>query len=376
MNRTDHLLTAAGLLVWIVVGVTVVQDVWPPEERTALLRLASWALFGAAFVGCMRHAPDHAHAQAAWVLTQSIAALVLYWFTPGVPGIELALLVVIAGQLPTFTTLGPAAMWLGAQTLATILTTYRPVSVVDLVVLHTSFFAFQLFAIGATSLAMSERRASTSLARANAELHALQLMLDHESRQAERLRIARELHDSLGHGLTAMALELEAARHRDTAAALTHIEQAQQLSKSLLSDLRAVVSTMRETPAVDLATALRGLVNNSREPRVELSVPEGLVVEDTAVTHAIVRAVQEAVTNARRHAGASVLHVTIGLHEGMLHLEIRDNGRGATELRRGLGLQGMRERFEQLGGSFAVRTAPGQGFTIAASVPGRASYHD
>lgn len=363
------MLTAAGLLVWVAVGVTVFSDAWPPDGRPAFVRVVAWAAFGAAFLVCMRKAPDHSGPQLGWVLVQTCAAVVLFWFAPGLAGIELALLVVIAGQLPTFLDPFPGLLWLVGQAVAVVFATYRPVSPVDMVVLHTSFFAFQLFAFGATSLAMSERRSRASLARANAELRALHLMLDHESRQAERLRIARELHDSLGHGLTAMALELEAARHRANSEALPHVSRAQQLSKSLLAEVRDVVSSMRETTSVDVATALRALADSSHRPSVALELPSTLAIDDAAAAHAILRAVQEAITNTRRHADASTVRVTLGARAGSLHLEIRDDGRGAAELRPGLGLQGMRERFEQLGGSFDVRTAPGEGLTIMASVP-------
>lgn len=363
------MLTWAGLLVWGAVGPIVLAESWPISDLAASMRVLAWMLFGVAFVGCMLQPLGSSAPRTVWVVAQSVAAVVLFWFTPDSADIELALLVVVAGQLPTILEPAPALAWLVGQGAIVIMATVRTLPLIDAVVLHTSFFAFQLFALGATSLAVSERRAKTSLARANAELQALHAMLEHESRQAERLSIARELHDSLGHGLTAMALELEAARHRAGAEVLPHLTTAQQLSKSLLADVRDVVSSMRETSTVDLSSALRALADGSHHPAVELHVPPSLTVENTAVAHAMVRAVQEAVTNTRRHANASTLRVTIGAVGNALQLEMRDDGTGAAEPRNGLGLQGMRERFEQLGGSFAVRTAPGDGFTITVSVP-------
>lgn len=359
---------------WIAVGVTVVAGSWPPAGLGAWARVGAWAMFGVSFIACMYAVPAHAGPSWRWVLAQTCSALALFALSPEQADIELALLVVVAGQLPAFLTTRMVLVWLACQSAIALIATYQHSSLLTVVVLHASFFAFQLFASGTMVLATSERRARTALARANAELQALHLMLEHETRQAERLLIARELHDSLGHGLTAMALELEAARHHANVEARPHVDRAQHLSKTLLSEVRDVVSSMRGAASVDVATALRALAEDSHQPAVELTLPAALDVEDTAVAHAIVRAVQEAITNARRHAGASIVHVTLGARGGTLHLEVRDDGRGAaTEVRPGLGLQGMRERFEQLGGSFDVRTAPGQGFTIAASVPLRSA---
>lgn len=363
------MLTWAGLLVWGAVGLVVMAESWPLADVAAAVRVLAWIVFGVAFVGCMLQPIESSAPRAGWVVAQSVAAIVLFWFAPDSADIEMALLVVVAGQLPTILEPAQALAWLVVQAAIVAVAVSRPVPLIDAAVLHTSFFAFQLFALGATSLAVSERRARTSLARANAELQALHAMLEHESRQAERLSIARELHDSLGHGLTAMALELEAARHRAGAEVLPHLNTAQQLSKSLLADVRDVVSSMRESSTVDLSSALRALADGSHHPAVEVHVPPALTVENTAVAHAMMRAVQEAVTNSRRHASASTLRVTIGAVDNALQLEMRDDGKGAAEVRNGLGLQGMRERFEQLGGSFAVKTAPGDGFTITVSVP-------
>lgn len=370
MPRADRLLIAAGVLVWMAVGVTVVAGAWPPDGPAAWVRMGAWAMFGLSFVACMYDVPARDGPQWRWVLAQTCSALALFALSPQRADIEVALLVVVAGQLPAFLTTRAVLLWIACQSAIALSVTYQHSSLFTTVVLHVSFFAFQLFASGTMVLATSERRARALLARANAELQALHLMLEHETRQAERLHIARELHDSLGHGLTAMALELEAARHHANVEARSHVDRAQQLSKALLSEVRDVVSSMRGAASVDLSTALRALAEKSQQPMVELALPVSLAVEDTAVAHAIVRAVQEAITNARRHAGASRVHVTLGAHAGTLHLDVRDDGRGATtDVRPGLGLQGMRERFEQLGGSFDVRTAPGQGFTIAASVP-------
>ena len=102
----------------------------------------------------------------------------------------------------------------------------------------------------------------------------------------------------------------------------------------------------------------------------QVDVPAGAL--SPAVDAAAHRIVQEAVTNALRHAGAGELAVSARLEAGSLRLEIADDGRGAADLvHGGVGLEGMRERVRLLGGSLEVRTAPGEGFALRAELPAR-----
>jgi len=92
-------------------------------------------------------------------------------------------------------------------------------------------------------------------------------------------------------------------------------------------------------------------------------------LRDPAGALAVLRCAQEIVTNAARHAAAQNLWLTLTQQEGSLMLSARDDGRGAQELRPGNGLRGMRERLESAGGTLLVKTAPGQGFSLCATVP-------
>jgi signal transduction histidine kinase len=227
--------------------------------------------------------------------------------------------------------------------------------------------SFQAFAVVMVNSERREAAARAELATAHAELRASSALLAESSRTAERLRIARELHDLVGHQLTALSLELEVASHHTDGVARDHVVRARNSAKGLLSDVRAAVGELRVTTA-SIEAPLRALVDGLSRPAVSLRVVEEVAVdEDRAL--AVVRCVQEIVTNTLRHADAEHLWITVRATREGVHVEARDDGRGVAVLRPGNGLTGMRERLAALGGEMRLDTAEGQGFRVAARVP-------
>ena len=242
-----------------------------------------------------------------------------------------------------------------------------------------AFASFQAFAAAVTTIAEREIAARAEADRAtrrlgvvyedlrsaHVELRAATVLLAAASRDAERLRIARELHDGVGHQLTALALELEiAAHHRDD----RHVTRARNLAKDLLGEVRLTVSALREEPQ-RLATSLRELLGELPGVTVTLDVdlPEPPSQEAAL---AVVRAVQEIATNTLRHASASRLEVHVGEDEdGALTVRAHDDGRGAHVVVPGNGLRGMGERVRALGGRVTFASAPGEGFGVQIRVP-------
>jgi len=232
-----------------------------------------------------------------------------------------------------------------------------------------SVLSWQGFAFAAGWIAASESRGRSELARLNAELLATRDLLADSSRLAERLHIARELHDSLGHHLAALTVNLDLASRTAEGKAAEPVREAHTLARLLLGDVREVVSELRESRPLDLPGALRALLAAGGDLRVHLEIPEDLEVRDPAQAHALFRCVQEAITNARKHARARNLWIELAHEEAGTILRARDDGKGAAEVTPGNGLRGMRERLAELGGRVDVETRPGDGFTLRAWMP-------
>ena len=211
-----------------------------------------------------------------------------------------------------------------------------------------------------------EREANDQLAVAHTELRSASAMLAESSQAQERLRIARELHDVLGHKLSALALVLETASHQARPPASDQVTRARDLAKELLTDVRTTVGELRSRPP-ELRTALNTLVADLPRPRVHLQVDDALEVDEYRIT-VLTRCAQEIVTNAIRHSDAANLWIDVGATpERGVTLRARDDGRGAPVLKLGHGLTGLRERVEQLGGRVTIDTR--DGFRVQADLP-------
>lgn len=227
--------------------------------------------------------------------------------------------------------------------------------------------SFQAFAAVVVKSEQREAMARTDLAAANVELRATSALLSESTQAAERLRIARELHDVIGHQLTALSLELEVASHHVDGDGLVHVMRARDAAKMLLGDVRDAVGELR-APGTGLTGALRALVEDLPTLEVSMRIFEEADVDDERAL-AVVRCVQEIVTNTLRHAHADRLWVIVRTTPKEMTVEARDDGRGATSVRPGNGLIGMRERVEGLGGQLNVDSVPGQGFRVTARIP-------
>ena len=237
----------------------------------------------------------------------------------------------------------------------------------------------------------ADRRLLHDLARqVGVAVHAVRLTADLQhsrerlvvSREEERRRLRRDLHDGLGPRLAGLLLKLETARNR-----LSHDPLAETLLSDLIAhtqeavtDIRRLVYALRP-PALDtlgLIPALQEQVLEYSEvsPRIQISLeaPEHLPPLPAAVEVAIFRIAQEALTNVVRHSQASRSMVRLVLHEQehLLELEIEDDGRGLAPARSiGVGLASMRERAEELGGRCEVKQGPSGGMCVHVRLPFR-----
>lgn len=218
------------------------------------------------------------------------------------------------------------------------------------------------------AMVWSQERVADALEQltvAHVELRGTSVLLVESSRERERLRIARELHDVLGHQLSVLTVQLEVAAHHADGQAREHVLRARELAKNLLGDVRVVVGIQRGR-SFDLPAALARVVDEVPRPRIHLTIsPDVEVEDDQAAT--MVRAVQEIVTNAIRHSDAVNLWLDLSVDSGAITLSARDDGRGTTHLVEGNGLRGLRERVQDHGG--VVHLDPRDGFRVDLTLP-------
>lgn len=208
-----------------------------------------------------------------------------------------------------------------------------------------------------------------ALARVNADLLATRALLADSARDAERLRVARELHDVAGHKLTAMKINLRALASDPVLAGREEVRIAQQLSAELLDDIRSVVQAMRDSRGLDLQTAIRALAAPLPRPALDLRIAEGVQIADPAVAESLLRIVQECLTNAARHANADTLTVSLQKEDAGMHLHIEDDGRLKGRVREGNGLSGIRERVAALGGDLRLGSSATGGLRVDVRLP-------
>ncbi|MFN8547426.1 MAG: sensor histidine kinase [Candidatus Eisenbacteria bacterium] len=228
---------------------------------------------------------------------------------------------------------------------------------------------WELLAFCGGMLAATEIRARRDVDRLAAALTLANAQLEESSREAERLHIARELHDTVGHRLAALGVSLDLESRRAEGASAASLREARDSTQQLLAEVREVVSAMREEQPIDLKRAIASLISGLGGLEIALSITPDLQVRDAACAHALYRCAQEALTNVLRHAQATRVRVELRQDANFVALAIRDDGEGADPLREGHGLAGMRERLQALGGTIIVETRRGQGFAVVARVP-------
>jgi signal transduction histidine kinase len=245
-----------------------------------------------------------------------------------------------------------------------------------------------VFVVLFTQTAIRERRTRAEAERLAAELRNANRQLREYAAQAEELatahernRMAREIHDGLGHYLTAINMQIQAGRavlEHDRALAFEALDKAQTLAKEGLAEVRRSVASLRASP-LDNCSLLEAITSQVDECRAA-GVATSLVVRgkprplSPQIELALYRVAQEGLTNICKHAQASSAEVIVDYLDvstagGMIRLTVSDSGVGSDDPSGGFGLVGVRERMHILGGQVHIETAPGEGFTLRANVP-------
>ena len=235
-----------------------------------------------------------------------------------------------------------------------------------------------LFVLFLVNALMAERASRQRLTDANRQLRDYALRVENLAMEQERNRIARDIHDSLGHSLTALNLQLETALklfHNQPDKAQQFLQEAKKLGSIALQDVRQSVAAMRTDPLQQqslesaIAVLLKDFTTTTGiHPITSIQLSRSLPPD---VRTSLYRILQEALTNIIKHADATETRLSLHTLPEAIALQISDNGHGfqPTQNSSGFGLQGIRERTHALGGTLIVDSAPNQGTTLDITLP-------
>jgi signal transduction histidine kinase len=233
-----------------------------------------------------------------------------------------------------------------------------------------------LFAAVVTELLKRAQRARGELAEAHEHLRDYTEQAERLATAQERNRVARDIHDGLGHSLTVVQMQVKAARAvlpTDSATADAVLAKAQQQAETALGEVRRSVSALREPRATPpLPEALHALADEASAA----GVPTRLAVTGVRrplpdqVREALYRAAQEGLTNVRKHANATRADLVLHYTDAGVSVEVRDDGTGSVAgPSPGYGLLGLRERAAHLGGRLHLESAPAKGCKLTMEIP-------
>jgi signal transduction histidine kinase len=234
-----------------------------------------------------------------------------------------------------------------------------------------------LFILLLVNALLAERQSRERLLLANDQLRQYALRIEDQATLQERNRIAREIHDALGHALTAQSIQLENALlflPPDAEKSRSFLQESQGLGARALQEVRRSIATLRSNPSQE-----RSLQDAIAVAVAEFQSATGIEVNSTLqfsqpisteISTALYRIFQESLTNISKHSAATQVSVGLQQHRDTVHLQIADNGQGFDPERNttGFGLQGMRERTATLRGKFLLSSQPEQGCCISVSI--------
>ncbi len=358
---------AATLFFTIAPLLTVLAD--PPAPAALVLLLAGWAIFGLVLIVLFRFGPFGRPSSGRWLAGAVVAMTVLALAAQaGFGATNATALYFYAGV--TAARLGSERVAVASIALVALAAAVGTMAVADdwadgvTVGVTVATICLTVFALSA-------------LGRTNRALQAARLELADLAVAEERTRIARDLHDTLGHSLSLIALKSELARRvlpDDPERAATEIGDVERVAREALSSVRDTVSGYRQpTLAMELAGARVALSAAGIDGEVE-PAPDDLPRDVDAV---LGWAVREGVTNVLRHSDAGRARIRVIVGGGVRAVEVEDDGSGGGRVEpagdgtqaAGMGLAGLSERATALGGSLEAGPMPGRGFRLRVAVP-------
>ena len=391
-------------LEWVLLGVVVVSQLFPSPFRDTLPLFRVLAFLSAVLLGLMGlRLPQGKLSRKLTYTAVQIGLLLLVSWWGGIRGLRLfpllcvvlvirnCLIFRLPGRLITSAIIYFLFLVLLASRLSSLSILRFPLLRQSMERLVISSFAVNsafllllviIFLLLLMNALITERQSRDQLVQAHDKLRQYAFQVETLAATQERNRIAREIHDSLGHSLTALNLQLEGALKLwsvNPTRAQGFLQEAKSLGSAALQDVRRSVAAARSDPlqGATLPDAIQQLVQEfQRSSSVQVTCEmELLQLLTPDFNVAFYRIVQEALTNIRKHAQATQVKITLQelptASPTALRLTVQDNGRGfrLDHNPTGFGLQGMQERVATLGGQLDIRSAVGQGCQITAQFP-------
>jgi signal transduction histidine kinase len=387
-NLRAHPLKFLLQIEWIILGLAVLVELLIVEVRQFPHMPALNGVGLLIFFLLGLQLPKRSPAKFCYLAAEIVLALLLSW-VGGVRLFQVLFLVIVMRNCMLFEGMTGAMMTGGVYVLYAITQLHRlsytfPMregASLGWFSLLLFFGLMMLFLQMLVRVILQERRGREQLAIANERLRQYALKIEDQATLQERNRIAREIHDALGHSLTAFNLHVDAVSRlfdEDPTEAKSFLHEAKQIGAQALKDVRQSVSTLRSDifQEQSLETALLSLIEEFRrttriQPNWYCQVPDNL---PPALKVSLYRILQEALTNICKYADATQVEISIEVQwetQPYLKLMIEDNGQGfeLNQTKTGFGLQGIQERTEALAGCLQIQTKPQLGCRIIACFP-------
>lgn len=378
------LLNLAGYFIVPAVGIPMLWELFQNHDPGRWLVSGVLALFTVVYSQRSRIVASRSWGSYFYTSLQTVLIVILIALPPQ-QLIAVVLFFVLSAEVTMMYPARIAAAWIGLFTVITLVA-YVAVNGPDALVAVPIYAAgYIFFAIFAQQTARAEAARAESerllleLQAAHRQLQDYAVQAEELAVQQERNRLAREMHDTLGHRLTVSSVQLQAAQRLISSQperAAQMVSTVQEQIGEGLRDLRRTVATLRAPVEADLALApaLKRLAGGFQEATgiaVHLQVADDLPELSPAQRHALYRGAQEGLTNVHKHAAAGEAWIELTRDNGAVSLLVRDNGAGVVSGNgaTGFGLHGLRERAAQLGGELSFHAMPGGGAELLLTLP-------
>lgn len=379
-------LIGIGLCVWIAIGASIGHTLWLNRENYTQDRFWTMVILYVLFCPVFLYGGLHSFRRVHEQLTHNVQPEIASWMVWGV--LQYTLLLLFASVYVNqstyddivtilLTLLSPQLVVFMRCRFSFLIMFFADMPFV-LLVAHDSPFALGVclmllhtLIMGFVKESIHAQKSTLDLREANHKLRMAQLQLADSAKQCERLRIARDLHDKVGHHLVALNIQLEVAGLMAEGEVKNEVSKSQQISKALLQDVRGVVSEMRHHPLQRVDERIHSLIENTKlvVPHIDIQFlvkrqfynDATSVNLEPAIEDILVLSAHELLTNTLKHGSPTEIMVVLKQAEQVVSLRVIDNGQAdqsmpslAMSPRWGNGLTGIMERLSAIGGSLTT----------------------